>query len=219
MITIPVVVRNWKIKNPEVYRYLNQEYINEFFSTGRIRLSTFVQFKKNPDEQMGDSTEGKNVLYGTDGKNSFVALTQHGVNSFVLCTSTEESSELMTSFKVDGYFKIKDTIGFAAAIANRIPGFLEGLEGFCKYSLQRNIQRKLPDSIISDLLSNPEKQIPLDKIFSLTEQVGQEDVFFIKHTSFRNQSEYRFIWNVSVNTNDALFINCPEAIQHCEKIT
>jgi hypothetical protein len=154
MITVPVVIRNWSIKTPEVFRYLNQDYINDFFTTGRIRLSTFVQFKKNPDEQIGDPTEGKNVLYGTDGKNSIVALTQHGVNSYVLCTSTEESSLLLESFKSDGYFKIKDTTGFAVAIANRLPGFIYGLEGSCKYKEERNIKRELPDSTISSTISD-----------------------------------------------------------------
>lgn len=219
MITVPVVIRNWSIKTPEVFRYLEQRYIDDFFSTGLIRLSTFMQFKKYPDEQLGDSTEGKNVLYGTDGEKSFIALTQHGVNSYVLCTSTNEKPELLDSFKKDGYFKITDTTGFAAAIANRIPGFMDGLEGFCKYQTERNIKRELPNSIIADLLSNPENKISLDKLFALTSQVGQEDVFFIKHTSYMQQNEYRFIWNVSSTTNDALFIDCPEAIQFCKKIT
>lgn len=220
MITIPVVVRNWSIKTPEVYRYLDQIYIDDFFNTGKIRLGTFAQFKKYPDEQRGDNTEGKNVLFGFGDGKTIVALTQHGVNSFILCTSTEENKELMNKFNANGYFKIKDSTGFGAAISNRIPGFIDGIEGFCKYSEQRNIQRQLPDFNFDDLKAGPESnQIGIDKLFALTAQIGREDVFFNKHISFIHQNEYRFVWNVSHPTDEAVIIECPEAVNFCEKVT
>ena len=62
-------------------------------------------------------------------------------------------------------------------------------------------------------------QIGLDKIFALTAQIGREDVFFIKHLSYIDQNEYRFVWNVSHPTDEAVIIECPEAVNFCEKVT
>jgi hypothetical protein len=63
VITVPIV-RHWYVKTPELFRYLNQIHIDEFFETGRLRLSSFQQFAKHPDEQRGDPEEGRNVLAG-----------------------------------------------------------------------------------------------------------------------------------------------------------
>ena len=220
MITIPVLVRNWNIKTPEVFRYLDQIYIDEFFNSGRIRLSTFMQFKKYPDEQLGDKTEGKNVLFGFGDGKTIVALTQHGINSFILCTSTVGNNELMKTFKTNGYFKITDTTGFGAAIANRLPNFIGGIEGFCKYSDQRNIQRSLPEFKFDDLKTDTEAEnLSLEKMFDLTSQIGREDVFFIKQVSYKQQNEYRFVWNVSQQVDESIIIECTEAIKFCEKVT
>ena len=220
MISLPVVVRNWHVKTPVVFRYMDQKYINEFFETGRLRLGAFSVFQKYPDEQRGDKDEGLNTLVGFGDGHTIVARTAHGTNSLILCTSTEGSQELMDAFCTNGYFKIKDTTNFGAAIANRIPGFLEGMEGFCIYAEQRIIQRQLTEFKFEDLKAGPDgNSISLDKLFTLTSQIGDADVLFVKQTRFKHQGEYRFIWNVSYEVSDAIILDCPEARQFCEKVT
>jgi len=105
MISLPIVIRNWHIKTPEVYRYMDQIYIEEFFKTGKIRLSAFKLFKQYPDEQLGDNQEGLNTLVGFGDGHTIIARTQHGDNSLIFCASTEGSENLMNIFKTKGYFK------------------------------------------------------------------------------------------------------------------
>jgi hypothetical protein len=126
----------------------------------------------------------------------------------------------MRAFGYDGYFRIKDSTNFGAAIASRIPGFLQGFEGFCIYTDQRIIQRQLPQFSFDDLKMHPEDESPsLHKLPAIAAQIGGADVYFMKHSQYRDQNEYRLVWDVSYDIQDAVFAECPEAIQFCEKVT
>jgi hypothetical protein len=199
---------------------MEQKYIDEFFNAGRLRLSSFALFASYSDEQRGDKSEGHNVLVGFGDGHTIMAKTSHGHNSYILCASTVEDKQLMKDFGTDGYFRIVDSTNFGAAIANKIPGFLEGLEGYCIYSDDHIIKRNLPNFKFDDLKSQSDNdKIDLNKIFALTGQIGLLDVYFMKQKKFITQSEYRFIWNISNEVEEKVFITCSEAIQFCEKVT
>ena len=219
MITLPIV-RNWNVRTPDLFRYMDQKHIDEFFDKGRLRLSSFKQFAKHIDEQRADSREGQNVLVGMGQSFTVLARVQHGMNSLILCTSTVQDDTLMRTFGTNGYFCIKNSTAFGAAIAGRLPGFVEGIEGLCIYGDERIISRRISMSSIEELKVKPEdNNVSLDNIFALTGQIGGADVFFVKLNQYRHQSEHRFVWNVCYEVEDAIFVECPEAIQFCEKIT
>lgn len=221
MITIQVT-KPWHIVTPVLFRYLDQKFINEFFESGRLRLSSFRAFSEYKDEQRFDPNEGQNILNGTGNGIAFRAKVHHGISSLIFCTSTIEDDQLMKDFNTDGYFKIKDSTNFGISISNKIPGFLSGLEGPCIYASERIINRKidLKNQDIIKLKELKEKKGPeyKEEILKLINKIGETDVYFIKLNKYSGQNEYRFIWNVQSFNEDAMFIECPEAIQFCEKV-
>lgn len=219
MITLQVA-RPWHVKTPILYRYLDQQYIDEFFETGRLRLSTFATFAEHEDEQRHDPNEGTNILIGTAEDQTVFAVTKHGHRELILSTSTRADEQLMEAFDTNGYFRIKDSTNFGAAVAMAIPGFAKGLEGFCVYQDRRTIERQIERIDLDDLKEDPADENPsLNKLAAEVFKLGGPNVFFVKLSRYSNQNEYRLIWSLTRDVNEALFVDCPEARQFCEKVT
>ena len=47
-------------------------------------------------------------------------------------------------------------------------------------------------------------------------EISTTDVYFRKHTRFRPQLEYRWVWSTSRDVGGALTINIPEARRLCD---
>jgi hypothetical protein len=198
---------------------MDQVYIDEFFATGRLMLSSFTRFSQHPDEQRGDELEGKNLIVGSRGDLVVTAQTGHGDQSLVLCTSVREDEELMRQFNCDGYFRIRDTAYFGRAIASRLQGCIEGLEGFCTYKNHHVIEKKLASAVAGFFSGKPDDALSLDKVSEVVLGIAGAEAFFSKRRQFVHQCEYRIIWNLDHAVTDAFFVDCPEAIQFCEKVT
>jgi hypothetical protein len=92
------VAREWRIRRPYVYRYLEREYVDRFFKEGALRVSSFAQFAEHPDEERQDGKEGWGTVIqttpgGAAGHTLFAHMSQ-GANAYVLCGSTIFSTEL-----------------------------------------------------------------------------------------------------------------------------
>lgn len=219
MITLQIA-KPWNVCTPVVYRYMEQKFIDEFFSSGRLLLSSFQQFAKHTDEQRKDSHEGANILTGLGANHTISAVTQHGHRSLIFCTSTRADEELMRDFGADGYFRIKDSTQFGAAVASCLVGFQSGLEGFCIYKDSRIIERDIGKFSLDDLKDNPHDQnLSMDRVFAATAQIGGPDVYLVKLRKFSAQNEYRFVWDVPYDVAETVFVECPEAVKFCEKVT
>jgi hypothetical protein len=222
MITLQIS-KPWNIVTPVLFRYLNQEFINEFFKSGRLRISSFQAFSKYQDEQRFDPNEGQNILNGLGNGVAFGAKVRFGRSSLVLSTSTIEDDQLLKAFNVDGYFKIKDSTGFGISISNKIPCFVSGTEGPCIYSSERSIQRKidLKNRDVKGLkeLKKKDSNLYKDELSKIINEISEMDGYFLKLNKYSHQNEYRLIWNCEYLKEDAMFIECPKAIQFCEKVT
>ncbi len=213
------IVRMWQIRTPRVYRYLDKQYVDEFFNSGRLRLGTFRSFAQHPNEMQRDAEEGKAfpVAYGQDC--TIVAMTQHGQSALILSTSTLLDRSLSKTFEKDHVFCINNTLGFAAAIATHVSGFVDGFEGFCIYSDDRILPRQSPEVSIESLkAAGDNSSFDLDKASAAVFAAGGPEVFFVKRRKYQHESEYRFVWRVGRETDDAVFIDCPDAIQFCERV-
>jgi hypothetical protein len=219
MITFQIS-RKWTIKTPTVFRYMDQKYIDDFFETGNLRLSTFKTFAEHEDAQRKDTREGINMIMESSDELSFGAYSMSGSKSLILCTSALGNKDLMNNFETNGYFKINDTTQFGIAIANQIAGFSGGLEGFCDYKDRRLIERKVDNLNLDDLKEKKgEEALSMNKMLSKTSDIGGPNVFFVKLNEYSHQVEYRFIWNLMHDLEEALYVKCPGAIQFCEKVT
>lgn len=213
--------RVWQVKLPTVIRYMEQQYIDQFFETGNLRLGSFRQFAKHEDEMRRDEGEGMAGMQLNYAEGQTLAVAGwFGSEAYVLSTSIIEDPELMKKFKTDGYFRIKDTAAFGAAISNHIPGYMIGYEGSCLYRSERMITETFTNSLISEPPSN---EVAAEEWANKIEQRIHEDSqltpYFLKPLSYAEQNEYRFIWQTRQKSEDYIDVTCPEAIRFCEKVT
>src|SRR5664280_336522 len=94
---------------PFIYRYEDQEYIDRFFMTGELLISSFDQYKKYTDNKLGDKSEGTTINIGhAENEKTIYTVTTVGHNSYCFCTSTLLDQKLLTEFKRNSVFRIKD---------------------------------------------------------------------------------------------------------------
>jgi hypothetical protein len=216
--------RQWSIRRPPVYRYLNAEHVTEFFDHGLLRLSSFQAFAKHTDEQRADNKEGDGVLVhqNTDKDNPFTIFSRiaQGQNAYVLCGSTIYSDELKGKFKATSGFRINDTTSFADAVANSLPGFAGGVEGACWYMDHRAIGRSFKNVDLDSLrMDDGSENLDFQKIANLSTELAGVDLFFIKETRYSPQCEYRLLWmmNQEREMQDFIVVECPEAVRFCTR--
>lgn len=205
---------------PMVYRYLEKQWIDQFFSEGKIRLSSFKKFRKHVDEQRGDNVEGKNILIGTGNDKTIYAVVSTGIDAFVLSASLLFSQSLYSDFKVDGCFVIERPLEFMNEISKHIPEY-KGLNfGPCIYKPEVLIKRQLPDFNLDSLRNedDPTKN-DLNKVLSTSNLIGGHDVLFRKTLKHAHQHEYRILWHSDLkDLPDYIDIIAPNCRQYCREI-
>ena len=104
--------REWRVRKPYVYRYMDRKYVDRFFEDGSLRLSSFSSFAKHSDEERQDEAEGSGMVVHVcpDGDaKTMTAMLGQGENAYVLCGSTLYEPELAETFGCDSGFRINDT--------------------------------------------------------------------------------------------------------------
>lgn len=220
MITIPIS-RPYHLIPAQVYRYMDKIYIDQFFESGKLRLSSFKTYKNYEDNVKGDKGEGRNIAWATSKKEemTMVAVVGVGFDAYSLCASTLYSDELKEKFNCNAAFRIKDSHNFGIAIANKVPGFIEGMQGHCIYVNRRTTTRELESFSLDEMRIAPDREeFDMGKMFNKIREANPVDSFFMKPLSYQYQSEYRFIWMVHKESDVYIEIECKEAVQFCEKI-
>jgi len=220
MIKLPIVT-DWNICTPNLYRFLDQEYVDAFFKDGSLRLSSFAQFHKHEDEQRLDKKEGKTMFVhrtNQGGGQTITAWATHGVSAYVLCAAMRYDKSLMDTFGCNSYFRITNSTNFGMAVARNIPGLVNAFEGPCLYQDMKIIEQDLGYIDVNKFRdpenpANIRKEMLNDFILSRMEHYP----LFLKEKSFAHQVEYRYLWIVRNKEADYLDIKVPEAIQFCEK--
>ena len=235
MFKIPLLVSEWNICTPVLFRFMDSKYVDAFFRDGSLRISSFSNFHKHNDEQRWDKGEGKAMFIHTTNQRGGQTLTvdiEQGINTYVLSTTMRYDEEFLHLFNCDSYIRIKDSSAFGMAIAKHIPNLISGFEGACLYQENKIITRDLGYIDINQFQDpqNPQPFIDQDNIphdgrrllpnkafkdyiFSITRHY----TFFLKHKRFAEHAEYRFVWTTTNVTKDYLDIKVPEAIQFCER--
>jgi hypothetical protein len=209
--------RPWEICTPPLTRYLEAVYIDEFFNAGKLRISSFRVFRRHPDEQRGDPSEGTAIqeIISPNARHSILGI--NGQEAYVLCCGTVESKDMVASFGTDAGFRIKNPLGFADAVSRQIPGFIGGAEGLCHYR-DSTLLRKYDERTFRPPVSQPD---PEAWAREYDRYVGEhcKDSFFLKQNRYAQQGEYRFIWFASGQERDYIDIVCPDASRFCERLT
>lgn len=204
------------IKIPPVVRYIERRYVEQFFRTGELRLTTYAQCQVHECNVRRDSNEGKSS-FSLDLNN--VGMEGWGVQtvgwqSYILCASLCESERLKERFKVDSYFRINNVIGFFNAVSKSLAGFEAGKIGSCIYRGESVIEKGLKFKGV------PQNEIKAKDTNGLAfEPVAFEmsdEPYFIKSDLFSVEGEFRLIWSVSYDVKEPISVYCPEALQFCE---
>jgi hypothetical protein len=205
---------------PMVYRYLESEWVDEFFETGNLRLSSFKKFHQHTDEQRGDKNEGRNMVVGYGEEKQMTSMVSSGLDAFVLSTSLMYSEQMYNDFLVDSCFVIEKPLEFMDAIIKQIPEFRGVNFGPCLYKPDNIIERNIPGFDIETLRSDdaPES-LDMGKMFNTVNQAGGSEVLFTKTNQYAPQHEYRMLWHTFLDPMpEYIDINAPEALKFCRKI-
>lgn len=220
MITLPISYP-WHVCTPTIFRYLNAEHVDAFFSDGSLRLSSFARFKTHADEQRMDAKEGEvHFVHRTNqnGGQTLYAKSFHGTKAFVLCATMRHDNALMADFGCDSYIRIENPTEFGARVARHIPGLQAGAEGPCLYQNKKFIERDLGylDTKLFADPADPSKP-NVEAISRILNDQMRHWPLFLKERSFASQAEYRLLWLTSADIDGYVDIKVPEAIPLCSR--
>ena len=203
----------WWFRRPYLHRYLEKQWVNEFFETGRLRLSSFKNFAKLDNQSLVDPSEGSGILGNETGEHTVFAVMSQGSDAYVLCGSAIYRKP--PQWGKDSGFRINDTTGFASIVTRFIPGCRGGIEGLCHYVKKRSVVRNVPMNL--DDYKLPDGNISMDLLTDNMKAAG-DDLFFLKEDSHADELEYRLLWFATGDAKDEIFIEIPEARQFCIRI-
>ncbi len=207
----------WNVITPSVYRYEDNKWIDEFFLTGKLRLSTFSEFSKYPCEIRGDKTEGFGICYGEAPDNKSMILAQkQGIRAAILCCSHRLDQKLKKGFNRDSAFEIFNTTNFSFEVARQLSGFNQGLEGSCLYRSNLFINRAI--NLNFDEYKRPDGTVDMQIINDAASTLGGAELVLLKRKKYEDQQEYRLLWELDYITGGYIDIIVPNARQYCRRI-
>lgn len=212
-------IREWRIKRPYLYRYLDKKFVDDFFKTGDLRLSSFKEFSKHPHELCRDKEEGSGTVVHKNSKGKgamFTAQMSQGHESYILCSSTVYHKQIAKKFGANSGFRINDISSFANAISAYLPGFMFGMEGQCQYFPERVIYGDVGE-INLEKMKDSEGNLDIREMLGLVSIAAGDNLFFLKQDDYLDEYEYRLIWNTADKTEDFIDIKCPGAVQFCTR--
>lgn len=220
MVTVAFSTKQWHIVLPEVFRYMDREHVDKFFSRGVIRLKLLNEFRKHPDEQRRDEEEGNFVARHTNEKGSqliWIDPVGIGGNAYVLCGSTRP--DLHAKFG-EACFRIRETSEFAVTIAAAIPQFKEGVQGSCIYTDNIAMDSNRGSGIASFIPEGGGFQLGGPHQADALQAMRREPKFYFKKRKiFSGEEEYRFVWIMTGNIGPFIDVVCPSAVQFCERVS
>ncbi len=212
-----------KYEKPDtVFKYSNQNYIDQFFETGFLKLGTFMTFKETEDNIRGDVQEGTNeyLVWNKDRTHKITLRRKTGKENTMFCTSAKRDLQLLgTRFGCDGCFMITNTVGFAYEISKVIKGFVLGMEGPAIYTENGQTNFFTEKYAVPDFNKNT-PMLENFKTFDLISKINFDLYFSKRQEPYAIEDEYRFVWLLdSVPNEEELIVCCPVAVRFCQKVT
>lgn len=191
---------------PILYRFMGEKYINDFFTKGELRLSTFGACCSV--EGRRDHTEGFGCFYCDDKP---LAVSNVGLNVFMLCSSLS-----LWAYNPKGYKKallIRDGEGLMREIAQGIAQAGYPVEAFtggpCYYSSHR-----------FDVTGIPAGTDVTEALRDIMGDIG-EKLYYAKDArpKYMDEHEYRMVWLISDRVDvDHLTVKVRTPKKFCECI-
>lgn len=221
-LTFPIVTTSLEVKLPVVVRYLEEKYVDNFFSNGELMISSISKFHRHKDEQRGDSEEGLAHLALNINGMPLNGLVGTGSNAYILSSSCIDDENLMEQLGYNSAIRINNCLEFAAAIAESIPFCRHAVQGFCIYRDSKKIVSTIKNTNIPEInnLGPGDAEKFMKEMNSVMHEANQNESLFRKALKYASQAEYRFVWFSSEDIiGDQIITKCPKAAKFCEKIT
>jgi hypothetical protein len=199
---------------PVVFRMLERRWVDKFFETGELRLSSFAKFREHTDEQRSDNEGRHKYLLQGDESTGFAVVMGIGSDAYILCATTCEPSESLLQSFGGAAIKIFDTMAFGRAVSRCVPAFSAGYLGHCAY--QRWIHAKVPN-VTAESFGATSNTIDLNKAHEFLSDAAGAAVYFRKAPTptFMQQAEYRWVFRTSSAVESTVTILAPEARKFC----
>ena len=194
---------------PVLYRFIEDEYIDDFLERGRIQISTIPHCRKIEDGRRRDTRESA-YEYNLEWSDRVTLVnTLVGENAFVFCCSLTQCAlhdKAHTScLELHNWHELALEVGGQL----RNMGYPIGkiFAGPCNYAQKR---RRI------DMRPNNYGEVRIDEILST---IGQEALYTTKDFWFAEEHEYRIIWlsNEKVST-DPIIVTVKEPKRYGCKI-
>lgn len=197
-----------------VYRYMAAKYVDDFFLSGRLRLSSFFEFSKHENENLRDEKEGWNVLSARGENSTMYAVTSHGHACLILCTSLLGSSFGRQKFPGSEAIEILNPLAFAGAVASLLPHCVKSLVGTCSY-----VDRRVSMVEVSNVdFTRLDATGGIASVMNVAGSILQHSPMFQKPCRYHDEQEFRFVWELSKKTPPFEFVEAPELRDLCRRV-
>ncbi|MBO4654847.1 MAG: hypothetical protein J5644_04820 [Bacteroidales bacterium] len=206
---------------PKVYRFVEEKYIDSFFETGKLKLTTFEKCKQLEDANRNDANEGVSVLNGYDGKYRFECKMGVGSDVIMLCTSLCNSYSDSNRIPFGQSIEIFDIQGLMIAIAEQLKEKDYNIKGMlygpCFYS-EKEFHGKI------DSAAFREKQdvgvFDWDEMIKINQSISGPNIYFQKPIDKRTETEFRMIWLVDdIKGDEDVFVTIQDPRKYCRKVS
>ncbi|MCB9173505.1 MAG: hypothetical protein H6589_02775 [Flavobacteriales bacterium] len=197
---------------------MNEEYIDQFLKTGRLKLSSYESNRKTEDKIRQDDFEGYHtyrILNRNRTNGAELKVNDRDVHRILCCSLEFDKKFYCNYFKVDGCMEISNAFAFGYEIAKVLEEYGYGMEGLVDYvdeKINYLLLEQFPE--LPDLPNEPKMQ----DLFIYIDAITRLDPgpFYKKPKKFIPEKEYRITWKCKANHD--IFIDCPGAIKYCKKI-
>ena len=203
---------------PILYRFIEEQYVDMFFETGKLKLTTFENCKKLEDANRKDENEGRCDLYGYDGQYKIEIGYGLGSVSFMLCTSlcSDYTDDKGVAYKK--HIEIFDAQGLLIAIAEQLKenGYRVKniMFGPCFYT-KKEFHGVVHSEAFREKLDK-EQKFDWDEMTKLANSIGGNNMYFQKPVDKRWENEFRLLWIVDeIKKDQGVFVTVPNPERYC----
>lgn len=203
---------------PRVYRYLESQFVDLFFETGKIQLSSFANFRGHSDEQRGDRSEGSSIMTGIGREQTVYSTLSFGDDSYILCASLLKDPSLLSDFNVDSGIIIDNPQRFLQEVANELSSFHGVIYGPCQYDPSLGYETNANPFNLENAKLDEGEGLSMSKMNQMLNQTAGDHILFRKSIKYAPQHEYRFVWRTFGQVSDNVIVTLPEPEQYCRRL-
>ena len=197
-----------EIPTQPIVKMMKSVHADWLVNEGKIRLGSVEYYRQHENPEVRDPQEGICILTAYDGNETHIYHVRGGLNDRLLCCYVgDPDPDVINRFGYDAAVEITDVAGFLDAISRSL-GSTESSFARCLYVRDRVIYGSVntPLSVQGAIDGDAAEILGLARAF-------------LKHESYKHQSEFRFLWRGQGHLTDYLDIICPELTRFCRRVS